>query len=245
MKDRISFNKKWSRSTIENNDNSSLTGKIFENKLVDNIKPQAPLKPKIDEAQKKLQLQISKLDNISNKMQEKDQLIFKRVVYAMQNHDGQYAKVLSNELSQIRKMSKMVSSAKLAMEQIQLRLNTITELGDVVVTLSPAMSVIKGIQGGLSNMMPEADQSFGQISDLLSDIVNDSGQIPNAKVDNSSPVSEDSMKILEEASMIVEENMKTTIPDVPEPSTKELNNPSSFNQTTKRPQPQIYENPDL
>ena len=245
MKDRISFNKRWSKSTIENNDNSSLTNKIFENKLVDNIKPQAPLKPKIDEAQKKLQLQISKLDNISNKMQEKDQLIFKRVVYAMQNHDGQYAKVLSNELSQIRKMSKMVNSAKLAMEQIQLRLNTITELGDVVVTLSPAMSVIKGIQGGLSNMMPEADQSFGQISDLLSDIVNDSGQIPNAKVDNLSPISEDSMKILEEASMIVEENMKTTIPDVPENDAKELNNPASFTQTTKRPQPQIYENPDL
>ena len=62
----------------------------------------------------------------------------------MQNHDSQYAKVLSNELSQIRKMNKMVSSAKLAMEQIQLRLNTITELGDVVITLSPAMSVIKG-----------------------------------------------------------------------------------------------------
>ena len=245
MKDRISFNKRWSRSTIENNDSSSLTNKIFENKLVDNIKPQAPLKPKIDEAQKKLQLQISKLDNISNKMQEKDQLIFKRVVFAMQNHDGQYAKVLSNELSQIRKMSKMVNSAKLAMEQIQLRLNTITELGDVVVTLSPAMSVIKGIQGGLSNMMPEADQSFGQISDLLSDIVNDSGQIPNAKVDNLSPISEDSMKILEEASMIVEENMKTTIPDVPETDAKELNNPASFTQTAKRPQPQIYENPDL
>ena len=40
-----------------------------------------------------------------------------------------------------------------------------TELGDVVVTLSPAMSVIKGLQSGLSGMMPEADQSFGQISE--------------------------------------------------------------------------------
>ena len=69
-------------------------------------------------------------------------------------------KVLSNELSQIRKMSKMVDSAKLAFEQIQLRLNTVTELGDVVVTLNPAMSVIKGIQGGLSSMMPQAESVF-------------------------------------------------------------------------------------
>ena len=79
----------------------------------------------------------------------------------------QYAKVLSGELAQIRKMGKMVNSAKLALEQIHLRLNTITELGDVVVTLSPAMSVIKGIQGKLSTMMPEADHSLTQISESI------------------------------------------------------------------------------
>ena len=167
---------------------------------------------------KNYSLQISKLDGISNKMHEKDNLIFKRIVYAMQNHDSQYAKVLSNELSQIRKMDKMVCSAKLAMEQIQLRLNTITELGDVVVTLSPAMSVIKGIQGGLSSMMPEADQSFGQISDLLSNIMNDSSQIPNTEISGTGMISEDSMKILEEASMVVEQTMKDKFPDLPSSS---------------------------
>jgi division protein CdvB (Snf7/Vps24/ESCRT-III family) len=148
-------------------------------------------------------------------MDEKDHLIFKRVVHAMQNHDSQYAKILSNELSQIRKMNKMVSSAKLALEQIQLRLNTITELGDVVITLSPAMSVIKGIQGGLSSMMPEADQSFGQISDLLGSIMADSGQIPTTEIGASTGLNEDSMKIIEEASAIVEQNMKDKFPDLP------------------------------
>lgn len=210
----MSFNRRWVKPPT----NEGVANKILENKFIDNIKSTAPLKPKIEDAQKKLQLQISKLDGISNKMQEKDHLIFKRIVYAMQNHDSQYAKVLSNELSQIRKMNKMVSSAKLAMEQIQLRLNTITELGDVVVTLSPAMSVIKGIQGGLSSMMPEADQSFGQISDLLSTIMNDSSQIPNTEISGTGMISEDSMKILEEASMVVEQNMKDKFPDLPSSS---------------------------
>src|SRR5215213_669507 len=210
----MSFNRRWVKPPT----NEGAANKILENKFIDNIKSTAPLKPKIEDAQKKLQLQISKLDGISNKMQEKDHLIFKRIVYAMQNHDSQYAKVLSNELSQIRKMNKMVSSAKLAMEQIQLRLNTITELGDVVVTLSPAMSVIKGIQGGLSSMMPEADQSFGQISDLLSSIMNDSSQIPNTEISGTGMISEDSMKILEEASMVVEQSMKDKFPDLPSQS---------------------------
>ena len=210
----MSFNKRWIKPTT----NQGVTNKLLENKFMDNIKSPVPLKPKIEDAQKKLQLQISKLDGISNKIHEKDNLIFKRIVYAMQTHDSQYAKVLSNELSQIRKMDKMVCSAKLAMEQIQLRLNTITELGDVVVTLSPAMSVIKGIQGGLSSMMPEADQSFGQISDLLSNIMNDSSQIPNTEISGTGMISEDSMKILEEASMVVEQSMKDKFPDLPSSS---------------------------
>lgn len=210
----MSFNRRWVKPPT----NEGVANKILENKFIDNIKSTAPLKPKIEDAQKKLQLQISKLDGISNKMHEKDHLIFKRIVYAMQNHDSQYAKVLSNELTQIRKMNKMVSSAKLAMEQIQLRLNTITELGDVVVTLSPAMSVIKGIQGGLSSMMPEADQSFGQISDLMSTIMNDSSQMPNTEISGTGMISEDSMKILEEASMVVEQNMKDKFPDLPSSS---------------------------
>ncbi|NOJ27473.1 MAG: hypothetical protein DA330_05630 [Nitrososphaera sp.] len=182
---------------------------------MENIKPQTPLKPRIEEAQKKLQMQISKLDSISSRMQEKDQLIFKRVVLAMQSHDAQHARVLSGELSQIRKMNKMISSAKLALEQIQLRLNTITELGDVVVTLSPAMSVIKGLQGGLSGMMPEADQSFAQISDLLGNIMTDSGQIPNGEIGGFTQSNDDTMRIMEEASAIVEMNMKSKFPDLP------------------------------
>ena len=142
----MSFGNKWIKPQT---DNKGI-------KILEGIRPQSPLKPRIEDAQKKLEIQISKLDNISVKTIEKDQVVFKRIVQAVQNHELQYAKVLSGELAQIRKMGKMVNSAKLALEQIHLRLNTITELGDVVVTLSPAMSVIKGIQGKLSTMMPES-----------------------------------------------------------------------------------------
>ena len=193
-------------------------GESVGHKLLEGIKPQAPLKPRIEEAQKKLHMQIARLDAITSRMQEKDKLIFKRVVLAMQSHDSSHAKVLSGELSQIRKMNKMVTSAKLALEQIQLRLNTMTELGDVVVTLSPAMSVIKGLQSGLSGMMPEADQSFGQISELLGNIMTDSGQIPNSEIANFNTINEDTSQIMEEASAVVEMNMKNKFPDLPSPN---------------------------
>ncbi|MGZ5548287.1 MAG: hypothetical protein ACXWFZ_10090, partial [Nitrososphaeraceae archaeon] len=87
------------------------------------------------------------------------------------------------------------------------------------------MSVIKGIQGGLSSMMPEADQSFGQISDLLSNIMNDSSQIPNTEISGTGMISEDSMKILEDASMVIEQSMKDKFPDLP--SSSEIDQESS------------------
>ena len=191
-------------------------GESVRNKILEGVKPQAPLKPRIEEARSKLQMQVTKLETISNKMQEKDKLIFGRIVTAMQNHDSRYAKLLSNELSQIRRMNKMVNSAKLALEQIQLRLNTMTELGDVVITLSPAMSVIKGIQGGLSSMMPHADQSFGQISDLLGNIMSGTGQIPSPEIASGTlSLDDEAVKIIEEATAVVEENTRDKFPDLP------------------------------
>jgi division protein CdvB (Snf7/Vps24/ESCRT-III family) len=196
--------------------NNNAQSESIRDKLREVTQSQTPLKPRIEEAQRKLQIQISKLDAISSKMQEKDKVIFNRIVNAMQNHDSHYAKVLSGELSQIRRTNKMVNSAKLAFEQIQLRLNTMTELGDVVVTLSPAMSVIKGIQSGLKTMLPEADQSFGQISELLGGIMSGSSQIPTSEIGSRDlTFSEEAIKIMEEASAIVEEDTRDKFPDLP------------------------------
>jgi division protein CdvB (Snf7/Vps24/ESCRT-III family) len=225
----MSISKRWNEPQGE-----SITDKLFER-----LKPQDPLKPRIEETQHRLQMQLSKLEAISTKLKEKDKLIFNKVVRSLQSHDSYHAKILSSELSQVRKMCKMIDSAKLAFEQIQLRLNTMTELGDVVVTLSPAMSVIKGIQGGLSSMMPQADQSFGQISELLGSIMSDSSQIPAtaAQVEGimDAGLNEEAMKIIEEASGILEENTKRKFPDLPLSDDND-----TFESSTKRTQSSLY-----
>lgn len=183
-------------------------------KVMDKVKPDAPLRPKIDEAQKRLQLQISKLDSISRKLKEKDDYIFKKVVDAVRSHNKQYSNAYATELHEIRKMNNMVTSAKLAMEQIQIRLNTISELGDVVVTLSPCMSVIKGLGTSLSGLMPEASSSMQDLSSILGDIM--AGSSVNADsqfvVDTTSS---ETSQILEEAQAVLEGHVRQTIPDLP------------------------------
>jgi division protein CdvB (Snf7/Vps24/ESCRT-III family) len=183
-------------------------------KVMDKVKPDAPLRPKIDEAQKKLQLQVAKLDSISRKLKEKDDYIFKKVVEAVRTHNKSYSNAYATELHEIRKMNNMITGAKLAMEQIQIRLNTISELGDVVVTLSPCMSVIKGLGTSLSGLMPEASSSMQDLSSILGDIM--AGSSVNAGnqfvVDTTSS---ETSQILEEAQAVLEGHARLTIPDLP------------------------------
>ena len=183
-------------------------------RVIDKVKPDAPLKQKIDEAQKKLQLQILKLDSISTKLREKDNFIFKKVVEAVRTHDKAYSNAYATELHEVRKMNNMVTNAKLAMEQIQLRLNTISELGDVVVTLSPCMSIIKGLGAGLNGLMPAADSSMSDLSNILGEIM--SGASVNSEntftVDTSNS---ETGQILEEAQSILEGHVRQNLPDLP------------------------------
>ena len=188
----------------------------FTERIRNTIKPPPPLKPRIEQAQRKLQLQVARLDAVSSKLREKDQALFRKVVSAVQQHDMQYSAVLSNELSQLRKIGKMVNHAKLALEQIQIRLSTITELGDVVVALNPAMAVVKNVRSGLVGMMPEVDSEMEEISQLLSGLLVESAQVPNSSVPLTHDATDsDAQSILDEAASIVENSVKDKLPDLP------------------------------
>jgi division protein CdvB (Snf7/Vps24/ESCRT-III family) len=109
----------------------------------------------------------------------------------------------------------MVNGAKLALEQIQLRLNTVSELGDIVVTLSPCMSVIKGLGTSLSGIMPEATSSMQNLSQILGDVLSGSSMNEaNSAMSTYSP-SADTLAILEEAQSIIEGQARASIPEPP------------------------------
>ena len=180
------------------------------------VRPDEPLKNRIEFAQGKLQSQITKLDGINTKLQRKHDIIFEKIVNAQKSHNNGYAKAYANELTQLRKMKNMISGAKLSMEQVQIRLGTVSELGDVVVTLSPAMSLIKGLSSSLSGIMPEANASMQDLSQILGDVltgssVNDSGMMDGGVSENP-----DTLAILEEAHSVIEGQTKTIIPEVPD-----------------------------
>ena len=206
----VSFSDKW--HALKNNEKLSQA-------FMGRVKPDAPLKNRLDTAQKKLQLQITKLAEIDTKLQQKNNAIFEKIVNSQKANNETYAKVYANELAEIRKHQKMIKNTKLSMEQIQIRLNTVSELGDVVVTLSPCMSLIKGLNSDLGGMMPTVSDSMQDLSNMLGDIVTGSSITHDGSLGQMDTMNSDATAILEEAQTIVSENTRQSMPDPPSATT--------------------------
>ena len=116
-----------SMTTFTNNWQRPQTPSLGE-KFNDVIKPKGALKPRLETGIKRLQTQIGKLDGMITKLKQRDEKLFKRIVVATQNHDITTSKVLSKELSEVRKVTKLLGNARIALEQIELRLSTFHDL---------------------------------------------------------------------------------------------------------------------
>ena len=201
------FDKTWTRP-----ESVGLTEKLRET-----VKPQGALKPRIESAVNKLQGQISKMDSMLTKLRDRDAQLFKRIVAAMQQHDAATSRVLSNELAEIRKVTKMLGNARMALEQVQLRLTTIHDLGDAMVAIAPAMSTMKGLKSSLGRFMPEADSELNAMTTPLNGLMMDSLAGGDFNVDTDAS-SEETDKILQEASAVAEQQIGDRFPSVPSPS---------------------------
>jgi division protein CdvB (Snf7/Vps24/ESCRT-III family) len=199
------FAKKWEEGQGE---------QPFTERIKEAVRPAGPLKPRLDFAVRRIEMQVQRLDRASEKFSQRDQSIFSKIVDAYTKHDMPRANVFANELAEIRKMEKMIMHARLALEQIVLRLRTVSELGDVVSTLGPAVGVLRTVKTGMANVFPEAERELGQIGNLLSGIIVDAGQSTGLTI-NFDTANEDAQKILTEAATVAEQKIKDKFPELP------------------------------
>jgi division protein CdvB (Snf7/Vps24/ESCRT-III family) len=208
------FDKTWART-----ESPSVSSKIR-----DAVKPQGALKPRIQNAVNKLQVQISKMDSMLTKLRERDAQLFRRIVTAMQQHDTSASRVLSNELAEIRKVTRMLGNARMSLEQVQLRLTTIHDLGDAMVAIGPAMSTMKGLKSSLGRFMPEADSELNSMTQTLNGLMVESLAGDSFNMESAAS-SEETEKILQEASAVAEQQIGDKFPSVP--SAPGLSSPTS------------------
>ena len=183
-------------------------------KINDTFNPKGALKPKIQNGIKQLQTQIAKLDSMIVKLNERDSKLFKRIVEATQSHDVSASRILSKELVEVRKTTKILGNARIALEQIELRLTTYHDLGDTVVTIMPTIGLMKNLKSSLVKFMPNADQEINQMAQMLGGFMTDSFST-DATFGMDETTNSESEKILQEAAAVAESSVGNRFPSMP------------------------------
>ena len=194
---------------------------ILSQKFLDKVRPEARLKNKMYDAGKKMESQILRLEQTHTKLKQNYDHVFKKIVDAKLIRNESRARTYAIELQEIKKAKNKIAEAKLAMEQIKLRLNTVSELGDIVVTLSPCMSLIKGLAPSISTLMPQMHTSMEDLTNMFGDMLTDS----SLSQESMTPIYQgntDTDAILQEAHDVIENKTKTAMPEPPATSSQYL-----------------------
>jgi len=187
---------------------------ILSQKFLDRVRPEATLKNRIDGAGKKMDCQILRLEQTYNKLKQNHDNLFKKIVEAKQAHNESKANTYAIELVEVKKAENKISEAKLAMEQIKIRLGTVSELGDIVVTLSPCMSLIKGLAPSISTLMPQMHTSMEDLTSMFGDMLTDSS-LSQESMTPTYQGNADTDAILQEAHNVIEGKTRTAMPEPP------------------------------
>jgi len=187
----------------------------FGKKIVKRFRNPNLSKKKLEEAVRSIQTQIISLDNLLLRLKERDKHIFSEVIRCIKLRNKRKASIYANELTQIRNLIKQVIFAKLALERICIRINTITDAGDIAATLASAVSAVRSVQDIIREVIPQAEEGFTEISTLLNGILVDASANEGLQLDIKA-ANADAERIIEEATKVAEEELKAKFPEVPQ-----------------------------
>ncbi len=192
-------------------------------KVKDKVTPQPPLRNRVETTQRAMQTLISRLEQKQSRLNSHDKALFDKVVEATQKHDTNRAAAFANELAELRKITSNVTQMKLVLEQINLRMGTVQDFGDIVTSITPIVSVIKGMRSSMSGIVPEASSEMSEIGEMMNGLIADAGQFGG-----SSPLIESSSaetnNILAEAAAVAEVNDEEKFPS---PSSSTTSTPTA------------------
>ncbi|PNV81622.1 MAG: hypothetical protein C0179_01765 [Fervidicoccus sp.] len=212
------FGKKWSPQESES---------IFS-KVRDRIAPPPPVRYRITMALFKIKIQKNRLEYTLNKLQERANSLFEKVVDAQVKKDMDRAAMYASEVAEVRKVAKTILSSIFALERIGLRLETVRDVGDLVTAMGPVVGVVKEVKQNLMGIMPEVAFELGEVDEILQSTVTELGEFTGIQMSNIY-VSDEAKKVMEEASAIAEQRMKEQFPELPSGNSLNLPAPPSAN----------------
>jgi division protein CdvB (Snf7/Vps24/ESCRT-III family) len=172
------------------------------------------LKTKLSNASTIVNNQLAKLRIMDSRFNTLEVDLNNKVINNLRNGDKVRAKVLANELAQIRKIKCTTQKLLMSLEVIVIRFSTVSEFAEILDTINPMIETINEIKDDINRTVPVASSIISEMSTLTSDVLMQA----NVNVDIhhiSIPVNSDALEILNEAQNIMEEETKSKLPEIP------------------------------
>ncbi len=169
----------------------------------------------IVEAVPKLKSQKFKLGQVIVKLTRRDQILFKTCATALKAKNNERAAIFANELSEIRKLTKVLYHTQILVERIILRLETLKEFNAAFADLKPVLRNLKTVTKSLSSFMPQMAYEMERVNETIFEVMTMS-KIDSSKlevpIDVKTPGGEE---VLKEVADLLEEQITEKLPEPP------------------------------
>jgi division protein CdvB (Snf7/Vps24/ESCRT-III family) len=161
------------------------------------------VKPKIASTIKEIELHRRELENLRGKLEQRRKTLFDTTVKAMMTKDKSKAAVYANEWAELRKVAKVVYASELALTQVVLRLESMVDVGDVMVHMSAAFRVLRNVSKTVQGLVPALDQASDEINSTLTETMAEMGNVSptislNVRTESGEELVEQARKLAEE-----------------------------------------------
>ena len=166
----------------------------------------------MDKASAVLQTELLKLLPIQAKITGVEKGTREQIVIDVFRGDKMHADMLANELVIIRRVSKLVSDLKIIYETLIMRIGTIANYNELLKAISPAATSLKEVRKDLDVVLPAAKATFTRMSDMFSSTL---VMLNLVNEPDTNRATDDALEILEEASKVLEQELKRKFPTLP------------------------------
>lgn len=170
-----------------------------------------------------LNTQINRLKNKYAGLEARGREYFERCIQALQMGDEGYAAIYAGEIAELRRIARIVLQSLLVLEQVRVRMESLLELREIIGLAPVLKGLLERVRLEIVKVVPEAAESLDSLSGAIDSLIAGSGMsisLPSQEVVREE-LSDEAMRILDEARAIIAQKMAESFPEVPTLTSKE------------------------
>ncbi len=156
---------------------------------------------------------LNQLRAMDKKFASMEEYYLSQITANIKTGNNTRAKILANELTNLKKIRKSTHGTQIALEALVIRFSTINELAMIMDTIDDSVELTKGIQSDLAKAIPQASEALAEVSSVTADVLASSNVHADVRV--TTTVDAEAFNILNEIEGALETEAKAKLPEVP------------------------------